>query len=220
MKTTFRSSLAVFALFASIATYSGSASATIIYESTTQGVTGFSSGYGLWDTQFLGSRFSLSSDTAITSIGVHMGGNGTFFGAIVGLSDPNALPISTPLSGLNILANGTFTASKNSIEQTLDLPITLGPGNYGVIFGTGLFGTSGIGFMPTPGDTGSDNISAASYFFWNGGQTIPAWQDGGFSEVRFVVNGETSNPVPEPATFLLLGAGLAGAAFVRRKMKL
>jgi len=206
-----------FGLIAAFALYGGQASADIIYESATLGTTGLNvGGWGLWDTQYLGSRFTVNTETVVTSISGHMEGEGTLFGAIVKLSGPGALPVGSPFTGSELLASGTFTASEPSSEQTLAMLVTLAPGDYGVIFGTGLFGATGLGGMPQASDTGSVDIGSASYFFWFGDPTGPSWQDGGFNAVRFVVNGETES-VPEPSTFLLLGAGLGGLALLRRR---
>jgi len=56
------------------------------------------------------------------------------------------------------------------------------------------------------------------------GSTITGWADTGMGNVSFELNVEiaappTTNPVPEPATMLLFGTGLVGAAGYRRRKK-
>jgi hypothetical protein len=43
--------------------------------------------------------------------------------------------------------------------------------------------------------------------------------DGFYSVSQIIVIGQSPNTVPEPSTFLLLGAGLGGLALLRRKVK-
>ncbi len=56
-------------------------------------------------------------------------------------------------------------------------------------------------------------------FFWN--ETAGIWTDGGISNVRFVVTGNSGPaPIPEPGTLLLIGSGLVGlGAGARRRKK-
>lgn len=49
---------------------------------------------------------------------------------------------------------------------------------------------------------------------------LPTNSSGGFTGIRFLLNSDLNNSeVPEPSTFLLLGAGLAGVGILRRRFK-
>jgi hypothetical protein len=78
-----------------------------------------------------------------------------------------------------------------------------------------------VGFYTEFG-TGShfaqDGVSVTEYASWS---TNGTWDVGPSSWLKPMIKfyGEESAPVPEPATFILLGSGLAGLAFYRRKKK-
>ena len=61
-------------------------------------------------------------------------------------------------------------------------------------------------------------LSAGSYLFDGSGRGI-SLGDAWYADYRLTFDVSTSSPVPEPATFLLLGSGLAGLVFYRRKRK-
>jgi hypothetical protein len=124
-----------------------------------------------------------------------------------------------------------YSYAQMSGEQTLELSALLSPGYYGVIFGSGLYGATGSGWMASTdqqtytvdGIGRSIAIGSPDYFFWSefGFGIPPSWTDRGFGsggggQARFFVNGETvvpTSPVPEPATFTLALAGLLAVGF-------
>ena len=68
----------------------------------------------------------------------------------------------------------------------------------------------------------TNGLGGAKFFGWvdepiTGFSVISYAGSEGFAMGNFVEGGA---PVPEPSTFLLLGAGLAGFGFLKRKMKM
>lgn len=190
--------------------------AAIIHESATLGPTGNTLGNTVASTQFMGSRFTLNQTMVIDHIGGHLRQfeNGSLFGAIVRLTSPTALPIGTPFDLGEVLAHTTFTTTFLSSDLLIPLSVTLNPGNYALIFGSGLFGATGIGSMAL---TNTDIPGSDSYFFWDGRtfqNSVPRWRNNSLNNLRFVVTG---NPIPEPGTMLLVATGIVGLIAWRGK---
>jgi hypothetical protein len=157
------------------------------------GVTSPSSQSWLSDNSYLGSRFSVASVTEIESVGGHIRGlSGEIFAAIVSLQGPIALPSGSPFDDTTV-ASTVFTAPTPSDDILVPLPVTLQPGDYALIFGSGQFGAEGSGGMPT---NNVDFPGRASYFKWPGNynQYWSFYNGGG---LRFVVMG-TAEPAPPP----------------------
>lgn len=68
------------------------------------------------------------------------------FGVIVPLSGRAGFPPGVELSGTNVLAETTYTppASSDFVVNDYQMPlsVTLQPGDYGLVFGTGEFGAT------------------------------------------------------------------------------
>lgn len=178
------------------------------------GLTGETSGFSVNDEQFLGWRFQLDSASQVTAVGGHIGAVGNIFGAIVAINDPNALPQGNPFLPGEVLASTTFNPGFISSDARTPLSVTLGPGNYELIFGSGLFGATGSGFMPS----NNSDFLGSTYFYYSARNSGGTWVDGGISNTRFVVE---ANAIPEPSSavgtlaFSALGAG----CLLQRKLK-
>ena len=159
----------------------------VIYESALLGPTGINGGSAIGNTTtnqwMLGSRFFLSTETQITAVGGHIGNmslkDGQFnpdariYVAIVPLQSKAALPSFLPSElEAHALAAKTFIPGNtlaSSINLSIAISISLQPGYYGLIFGTGLWGTTGSAAMPT----NNSLLPGASFFlgttndFWN-----------------------------------------------------
>jgi len=168
--------------------------AEVIYESATIGP-GAGGGAGIFNTQFIGSRFSITETVEVTSIGGHMGGGGTLFGAIVELPGGAGLPAGSPFTGGEVLASTVFTFVFPNQDVSVPLSVILPPGDYALVFGTGLFGASGSGGNGGAGVNTPEGVG--SFFLWNNVN----WQNGGI-DGRFTVNGNVLEDVPVGGTIL------------------
>ena len=164
--------------------------------------------------RFVGSRFLIEEPAVITSIGGHFVGpfgneESSFFGSLVSLSEENDFPDSRDLSTPDVLGHTILSFPAISEEIVGDLSLTLQPGWYAVVFGSGLFGASGRGAALT----NSSDSNQASFINWS--PNIPG--DGWFNreilrpeingDLRFVVNGFIVSE-PSGAVLMLLGLPL------------
>jgi hypothetical protein len=172
---------------------------------------------GVAGSQWIGARFSLDTETIIEAIGANIQGVNTIFGAIVPIDGPGGLP-SMPPSDIESYALGhvVFEVEQAVSDVTIPLPLVLGPGDYGVVFGVGPVGWCGGANLTG----GTIPTSQASFFV---GLTIlpdHAWVDGDFlaQDLRIFVTGR--RVVPEPSTLWLASVALLGlVVFARTKRR-
>ncbi len=179
--------------------FAAAADPSLLHESAAMGSEGQMGGAIIDAGQFLVARFHVDQTAEVEAIGGHLGSSGEIFGALIPLSGPDALPEEIPLD--QALASTTFDAGTASRDFRTPLSATLEPGDYALVFGSGLFGAQGDGFMPE----NNADFPDASYFLWDG-----AGSDGGFENVRFVV------ALPEPTATLLQACALATLALLLR----
>lgn len=193
--------------------FCGNLHAEIIYQSGSLGATGVSReevfsqdvpGSNLASFNFVGVRFQIVDQDVLTSrIGGHFVGgfaDSSFFGAIVSLTDGLDFPDSLDFSTVDIVGATTLTFPESSTEVFGDLSVRLEPGWYAMVFGSGLFGTTGRGVALA----NNSDIESPSYVI---GQPDEQW----FEASRFAPSGSRyyfvveGNVIPEPTTLLLLG---------------
>ena len=166
----------------------GGAKAAFIYESAIAGPPR-SSGGAIDEGVYQGVRFTIAEVAQVRSIGGHLGGNGrgTLFGAVMSLSSPTALPSGDPFDS-SLLASVVFQDPGFSVpgqfggrtqEFFAPLEVTLQPGTYALVFGTGALGavpaTSGVTFIVMP--TTDINIGDPEYIAFAFGGSSTGWQE-------------------------------------------
>ncbi|MBW8040175.1 MAG: hypothetical protein FVQ85_09275 [Planctomycetes bacterium] len=157
----------------------------IIHESATMGAAGQLSGWGIDSVWFMGSRFYIGQDVQVTAIGGHMveWTAGDFFGVIVSLDSAGDLPDGYPFFTSEVVASTVFDPGMPSSDFRTPLAVTLTPGYYALIFGSGRFGSmGGVGALPYAGQT---NRPGASFILWDGFN----WWNSASDRARFVVEG-------------------------------
>jgi hypothetical protein len=166
----------------------GTLRGAVIYQSATMGPTGQTSGYGIDSYTFLGSRFYIGQQAQVTAIGGHMLSGwpeDDIFGAIVKLNSASDLPKGYPFSGTEVVAHVQFTPNYPSTDFRAPLSVTLAPGYYALVFGSGLYGATGTAIMPYAGQS---DLPGASYIVWDGYYAFE-WYDAVPFQGRFVVEG-------------------------------
>jgi hypothetical protein len=176
-------------------------------------------GTSISDMQYLGARFTLDGTYRIAEIGGHVKSSSTYedrsiFVAIVPTNNPDNLPADITLSDAIYATN--VEAPFNDLgpypyqvdETIISTNFILDPGNYAIVFGSGLFGATGSGWMPVSGSVQStpwliQGKWAGDYFRQIDDQPV-----------RFVVSGVA---VPIPPALYLFGSGLLGLIGISRK---
>lgn len=153
--------------------------------------------------QIDGMRFHLSSGAVIDGIGGNLQvfstpGNHSIYGALVRLTSMSDYPDSVNLSTPDVLLGVNFTASADLTEVIVPTaPLTVPAGDYALLFGSDLFGASGVGSMSTYNDDYPDS----SVFIYS--PICNSWEEyGPYSGLRFTVYG-TTVPEPEPASLMV-----------------
>jgi hypothetical protein len=162
---------------------------------------------GLGGTQWVGARFSVTQPVLVDHIGANIQGAQTIFGAIVPLGGPGGLPALPPTQIESYALSGTsFPVTLSVADVSVPLSALLGPGDYGVVFGVGPFGSGG-GANLTDGNIPTSQASFFSALPLNG----DIWLNRpDLTDLRLFVTGQS---VPEPTTLYLLGTtALAGLA--------
>lgn len=171
----------------------------VILESAPLGATGHNSGSSVTNTQFIGWRFQIDAPLDVDHVGGHLleFEPGGLFAALVSLPSINSLPAGAPFTADELVATTTFQAPFPSDEVTIPLNAELHPGSYALMFGTGLFGATGLGGMPNFNDQPDiPPTDISSYIFWAIPQLNepPEWRENLNSHMRFVV--EAHVPIP------------------------
>lgn len=201
--------------YAALATGSN---ADTIFESGTLGTSGIprseiTGGSNVSPVVFVGVRFHLDQPVLTTQVGGHFvrntGADQSFFGAIVALDDENDFPDSGNLSTPDVVGATLLAFPEPSDEVFGDLAISLGPGWYALVFGSGLFEATGNGVALSNGvDIGNPVYIAFQPGFGWSNLLNPI-----FRNFRFVVQGRV---VPEPASASLAVMLLLPLLFFRR----
>jgi hypothetical protein len=189
---------------------SSTATAAMLFESGTLGVTNITKGQVLSQTvlasnvahfNYVGARFEITQHSMARRIGGHFVGgfdSDSFFGAIVRLTDSVDFPDSDDLSTSDVLGTTQLRFPHPSDEVFGGLSVPLEPGWYAVVFGSSLFGTTGRGGAVRNGL----DLLAPSYIAW---QPFEGWfeMSSFFTNHRFIVEGDY---VAEPSAgaFLII----------------
>lgn len=196
----------IFAFLVLLSTSIGEAQ-TILFD--TAGGPASSGGNTLSDNFWPSHRFQV---TGITFVVQQVGGvfsttsSLDVFGAIVRLSGPTDLPDTADLSSNDVLAT-TILHLQGGVNVTeAPLPLTLSPGWYSLVFGTGKFGASMnpnlfVSLMPGHSLDG-DPTQLTISIHQNDGSFIPQSSHG-----RFFATGI---PIPEPSSLLLAAMAAVG----------
>ncbi len=185
---------------------STSVKADLIYQSALLGPR-TDSGSLINSQQMLGTRFHLDNPVEVQQIGGAIGlTSGTIFGAVFQLSSPTAFPSGNPFDTSPVAVTVFDVGYPLNWDIRVPLQVTLAPGDYALMFGSGLYGATGWATATT------DNIDlpGSSCIWWNGWYAPSSdwynWDPGLNGPVRFVVEGIV---IPEPASFAVFAVGAA-----------
>jgi hypothetical protein len=156
----------------------------------------------------IAATFTLAQQSHVTGVGgvfTQFGDGGSIFASLIAAPAAQTSVTAGSLPGLS-LANAVFTPPEDGSDATTPLSVTLSPGTYELVFGSGLFGATGYSGLAS-----GMNGQASLLQTVDGGASWDALND----SVRVTVSG---NVVPLPAALPLLCSGLAaGFGLMRRR---
>lgn len=201
----------------------------LFWQSATVGEEGQTSGIVVNEGTLLGAKFEVDEQFILKASSGHVGlpfdtGDIYFemFVAVVELDPVTELPRSVggnPFTSEDVLDVRVFAVRfpSQAYFAEHENQIVLDPGKYGIVFGSGYFGTFQSAILPGPDvNPTAQDIGNPEYFKWENNQ----WVDGGFNRIHFGISGDFVNAVPEPGSLGILGSlVLIGAAGRRRRKK-
>lgn len=190
--------------------------AVTLLASASLGSTNSGAGFTVDSNQFLGWKFHLENTFQVAAIGGNLKiGSGSIFGAIVALSGPRAVLPGEAFLPEQVLASTTWDLDHGSGDVLIPLSVTLASGDYGLVYGSGLFGASGSGLIL---NSNSDFPGVSYFVCGNCTSGSGSWSDSQIKNTRFVVEGNAVTPVPEPSSTLCLlvfGSSLVASYMLR-----
>jgi len=178
------------------------ASASFVDESVSNG------DYYIDNTRYLGAIFTISTAEQLSAIGgnfTQYGDGNAIFGAIVPVAPGAALPGDI---AAHAVASTVFTPTGG--DQTAAIIGVLTPGTYALVFGSGLYGTSGESGLVS-GQLPIGTPTFVQYGSSGGALTASAFTD---DTLRVMV---LATPVPEPSMAALWAGGALMLAWASRR---
>ena len=191
----------------------GSTKGDVIYESSLLGPR-TDSGSLINSQQMLGTRFHLDSPVEVQQIGGAISlSSGTIFGAIFQLSSPTAFPSGNPFDTAPLAVTVFDVGYPLDWDIRVPLDATLAPGDYALMFGSGLYGATGW----ATATANNIDVPGSSCIWWNGWNPPTSdwynWDPGFSGPLRFVVEGTL---IPEPGFFAVCAVGATLALITGR----
>jgi len=158
-------------------------------------ITNPNGGYVVADSVYIGARFTLDEPRLITSIGGQVYGrqydDRTLFAAVVPLAGSDLLPDNEIENTALLIKVFTAPLETNSLAQVkIPTNLILDAGDYGLVFGSGLFGATGSGWVTTPKYGAYENRSW--FLAYDNGWMTP----GTTQTTRFVIEGTDVREYP------------------------
>jgi hypothetical protein len=181
------------------------------------GPRGFSpGGTALYENHYFGSRFEIFDPIKVTELGGFINGVGdrdhSLFAAVVPVSGPELLPQDVDLGDAiysSVFIPPLYGSAAGELDTVIQTNFILNPGNYALVFGSGLFGATGDGFLQVRSDR-------LDYVQLNKNQDPNAFRSINGQGTRMFVTGE--NIVPEfTASIIWAVMGLSALCFRLRR---